>query len=392
VRRRLLSCSAAAALLVAGMPAMGTAQPTAGGWTSENVEYVRFVPFEAGTATTGRIVGDYFYVTSWRSISIYDISDPEDPSLQSMIPLEPNPAAGSPGFFRFQNEDLSTNGNVLLFSEQLPRNDLHVYDVEDKSNPTLLATVVNGGGHTSECLLNCRWSYSSTGRIVDLRDPAEPVLRDENWLELAGVEGGMHAMHEFRRGLIVTSPHTGPMQIIDVRNPLRPRTIASGEHPDPSSFILHNSRFPRGGRDRFLMQSGERNFQPRCQENQGPFMTFDARGWRGGRAIRHIDTYTVENGTYQDGGPPANGLGCSAHWFEAHPKFRNGGLVTIGYYEHGVRILDVNRRGMIEEVGWFVPWGGSTGASYWASDEIVYSIDYQRGFDILRFNDEAADY
>jgi hypothetical protein len=390
VRKRVLSTLAAAALVVAGMPATGSAQPTPGGWTSDNVEYVGFVPFEVGTATTGKIVGDYFYVTSWRSISIYDISEPESPSLQSIIPLEPNPGAGSPGVFRFQNEHVSTNGKILLFSEELPRNDLHVYDVEDKSNPTLLATVVNGGGHTSECILNCRWSYSSRGDIVNLRNPAEPVLRDENWLELLGADGGMHAMHEFRRGFIVTSPHSGPMQIIDVRRPLRPKVITQGAHPDPASFILHNARFPRRGTDRFLLQSGERNFRPRCQENQGPFMTFDARRWRAGKAIRHIDTYTVENGTYNDGAPPVNGLGCSAHWFEAHPKFRNGGLVAIGYYEHGVRVLNVNRRGRIRELGWFVPWAGSTGAAYWVNDEIIYSIDYQRGFDILRFDKEAG--
>jgi hypothetical protein len=35
-----------------------------------------------------------------------------------------------------------------------------------------------------------------------------------------------------------------------------------------------------------------------------------------------------------------------------------------------------------------MPHGGSTGASYWITDEIVYSVDYARGIDILRFTDK----
>jgi hypothetical protein len=46
-------------------------------------------------------------------------------------------------------------------------------------------------------------------------------------------------------------------------------------------------------------------------------------------------------------------LGCSAHWFDEHPTYRNGGLVALGYYEHGTRFLDIQRNGKIKE------WAGS---------------------------------
>jgi hypothetical protein len=91
---------------------------------------------------------------------------------------------------------------------------------------------------------------------------------------------------------------------------------------------------------------------------------------------------------YPDGDSPYNQY-C-AHWFTEHPDFADGGLVAVAWYEHGVRFLDVGEDGMIEEVGWFVPLGGSTSAAYWVTDEIVYTTDYQRGFDILRFTDEPA--
>ncbi|HEX2195653.1 MAG TPA: hypothetical protein VHJ76_01905, partial [Actinomycetota bacterium] len=98
-----------------------------------------------------------------------------------------------------------------------------------------------------------------------------------------------------------------------------------------------------------------------------------------------IDEYRMVNGTYVDGSPAVNAVGCSSHWLEAHPDFRNGGVVAAAFFEHGTRFVDVTPKGQLEEVGWFMPHGGSTGASYWITDEIVYSVDYTRGIDILRF-------
>jgi hypothetical protein len=54
-------------------------------------------------------------------------------------------------------------------------------------------------------------------------------------------------------------------------------------------------------------------------------------------------------------------------------------------YEHGTRFLQVTRKGKIKERDWFLPIGGATSASYWVSKRIVYSVDYQRGVDILRY-------
>lgn len=50
-----------------------------------------------------------------------------------------------------------------------------------------------------------------------------------------------------------------------------------------------------------------------------------------------------------------------------------------------MRFVEVDPKGAITEVGYFLPAGGSTIASYWITDDIVYSIDLVRGIDILRF-------
>jgi hypothetical protein len=57
----------------------------------------------------------------------------------------------------------------------------------------------------------------------------------------------------------------------------------------------------------------------------------------------------------------------------------------MAWYEHGTRFLDVDSKGKIKEVGWFLPLGGSTSATYWINDEILYAVDYNRGIDILRY-------
>ena len=364
----------------AGEGEQGTVTP--GGFTSKDVEYLKYVPFEIGTATGARIVGKHLYVTSWRSFSIYDISDPENPVLQSTTPFG----------FQFENEDVATNGKILLFSEELGVNSatstkLHVYDVRDKTSPKKLAVVPRAGDHTTECLFDCRWTYGSDGSIVDLADPANPKKSSVDWHKATGLTGGAHDVKEIKPGLVITSPINKPFQVLDVSDPLAPKVVATGAHPN-TKWLFHSGDWPRAGEDKFILMQGERNARTRCDENTGPFMTYSAEDVSAGKVPKPIDTFRLGNGTYADGSPAINGLGCSAHWFDEHRTFKNGGLVTLGYYEHGARFLDVSKKGEITEKGWFLPHGGSTSATYWASDRVVYAIDYTRGFEILKWKGE----
>ena len=73
------------------------------------------------------------------------------------------------------------------------------------------------------------------------------------------------------------------------------------------------------------------------------------------------------------------------HWFDPHPTFRNTGLVAIGWYESGLRFLKVGAGGALEEVGYYLPVGARTSATYWRTDRILYTADYGRGVDVLKF-------
>ena len=83
--------------------------------------------------------------------------------------------------------------------------------------------------------------------------------------------------------------------------------------------------------------------------------------------------------------PPAN---CSAHWFD-----EDGGLVAQGWYDQGVRFLDISNPGQIRQVGYYAT-GGSFWAAYFApSDpkrEIVYALDTAGGIDVLHIDRGAG--
>jgi hypothetical protein len=77
------------------------------------------------------------------------------------------------------------------------------------------------------------------------------------------------------------------------------------------------------------------------------------------------------------------------HWFQEHPTFRNGGLVALSEYEDGVRFLQIGRDGKITEQGYFAALGSSSSSPKWAGkDDVLYSIDYDRGIDIIRWRGE----
>jgi hypothetical protein len=381
MRRRLIYVCAALGLVASMLVPTAAAGPGEQGVTSDNVEHVAFVPFEVGTATGANIFGHYLYVTSWKSFSIYDIKDPLNPVQLSQTPFG----------FKFENENVSTNGQIMLFAEQAPVDSLHVWNIEDKENPQEIAVLADGGTHTATCILKCAFSYGSydlngpegpsTGAfLVDLHDPTNPKGLG-HWNEKLPADK-IHDVIEVAPGRILTA--SAPLMFVDAnQDPLHPTLLAKGTNVD---HRLHSVEWPRAGKDRFILSSFETNATPRCEAGVGEFATWDASKWKQTHTFTVIDEFRMTNGTSTDGRPVVNaGLGCSPHWFQTHPTFHDGGLVAAGFYEHGTRFLDVSPAGKISEVGYFMPWAGSTSAAYWVTDRIVYSIDYERGLDILKF-------
>ena len=374
--KKISALLALVSLIATGLT-QATAAPNEGGFSSDNVEFVEFVPFEVGTATGARVVGKYLYVTSWKTFSIYDVSDPLSPQLITTEPFG----------FKFENEDVATNGKLLIFSETTPRSILHVWDVEDKTNPVEIATLDGAGEHTMSCILKCKWLYGSEGGIIDLRDPTQPKKMEEKWGDGSpNQDSNGHDITEVANGLVLTS--SNPMQFLDARkDPRHPKLLALAEQQEA---FVHSNHWPRNAKDRFALSTGETwvpGADARCDDTSAGLSSWDTKGWQKTHTLREIDTITMKAGTWQDGSPAINApFGCSSHWFDTHPKFKNGGLLAAGFYNHGTRFIEVGKDGKLTEVGYHLPHAGGTSAAYWMTNDIVYAIDYQRGFDVLKFN------
>jgi hypothetical protein len=366
-----------------------------GGVSSKNVEWVKRVPEPSVLGQGARLVGDYFYTSvDSQGLIVFDVSEPEDPVAVGRLPM-PHAA---------ENEDLATNGKILLLSqggdvdyftgEPSPVSSLYVIDVRDKTNPRLLSRLPGGGDHTVECLDRCRWAYTAGGKIIDLRNPAEPELRPETWgegLEFKRYGAGPltyygHDVTEVRRGRVLTT--TNPMLLLDTSDPVRPELLARsvvGEGEKANS--THLVEWPNGGTERFAFGQDESIAAAgRCETGSTAFVTWDASHWRRTGTFTLADTYSMRNGTYVDGNPAIGGpYGCSSHLFGVHPHYDDGGIVAVAYYDHGARFLKVASDGQIAESGYFVPWGGWTGAVYFITPTVAYVFDLRHGIDIVRF-------
>lgn len=369
--KKVLWLATALSLSIAGLADASVdeaaAGPSPGGLASDNVEFITHVPLNNDSAG-GALLGDYFYITSSRGLIIYNVSDPLAPTIESFLPLVQDPY--------FAEEDPDTNGNILLVGAT---GVLNVVDVEDKTNPQIIGTLDGADSHTVTCVLDCTWAYNSNGQIIDLRKPTAPKIAGD-WAEGTPAQGAGHDVTEVAPGLIVTS--STPVLYLDARkNPAKPKVLAVG--PQTGSRYIHGSAWPNRGTDRFLLVGGESGAGTCDAEGDGSFMTFDASRWKKTKKFTMIDEYFIGSGLPTEGKLPA--AQYCAHWFEPHRTYRDGGLVAMAWYENGTHFMDISSKGKISEVGYFFPFAGSTSAVYWVTDEILYTVDYNRGIDIIRF-------
>ena len=363
-------------LLLGFLPSVAGAQGIAGGLSSDNLEHVALFPLD-GRANGGKLLGTTLYVTTGKTLEILDVSTPESPKSVGKLDFEiVDGGYVATGY----QEDVDTNGKVLIRSDG---GEMQVVDVRDPAKPTVLSVLVGADDHTMSCVLDCSFVYGSEGTVVDLRDPAKPVLRDTRWTEIAEVSNG-HDVTEVAPGLVLTA--TNPMVLLDARSdPANPTRLAAVEAPG----FVHGTAWPGQGEGDIALAGGEAmGPSPACQDDpSSTFHTWDTRGWRETKTFKMLDEYRLTP-TEQEGGTAS--VWCT-HWFDHHRQFGTGGLVTIAWYEQGVRLLQVAGDGKIEQTGYFLPHAGSVWDVRWIDDRVLYTFDHHRGIDILRYTGEIPD-
>jgi hypothetical protein len=395
LKKAIRAAAVAAAVLLVSVPTAAAQNVGPDHVASDNVELVGRVK-TVGDGVGAKIVGDILYVTSSAGLNLFDIKEPDNPQLLGVFNAD----------VHWENEEVPTNGKILGISAEIGCRDvtamsancINLYDVSDPANIRFIKSVADAGEHTSACIFDCAYFLGDGGTVTDARDPENAEVIGQWDDDLEGViEGGCHHVREVAPGIVLGSCR--PVVLLSFRpedgaTPVKPKVLATGD--SGRNTLIHSSRWPREGRDRWMLVGEETNAHPECDDTAAAFMTFDATrvldpfgGWNVGSAFTKTDEIRPENGSYADGKTPYNGLGCSVHWFMEHPKFRNGGIVAVAEYEAGTRFYQVAADGKLTEQGYFLPLHGSTSAPHWhPKGEYLYAIDYTRGIDILRWTGE----
>jgi hypothetical protein len=418
VRRLVLSVSALALVgtalpVLAGNDGPGLVQlpPGPGAFVSENVEYLGTLPIAPSIG--GRVLTvdgqQRLYTTGSQGLYVFDLTDPALPT-----PL---------GFYHlphFQNEDVdvSDDGKRVIISSDTASadrggsaaNGIHVLDTSNLSSIKRVGFIAQSN-HTTTCAdARCEWLYGSGGKIYDATNPAS-IKQTGEWkprtvLTEQGevtVSGG-HALNRDETGLMISD--TNPRLVLDVSDPAAPVVLAAGAASValPDGLLQHNNVridaeqwVPRAeGDDAPEMRAGElfignseSNIRTQCGKNAGGLSSWNMTDFDKGAGPEQLEVFRPVNGKWADGNPAVNALGCSGHWFTVRDR-----MIAASWYEHGVRFIEVSPEGSFTQKGFFQPVATEAGAAHWVvgkdGSEYVYSMDYARGIDILKFDREGA--
>jgi hypothetical protein len=162
----------------------------------------------------------------------------------------------------------------------------------------------------------------------------------------------------------------------------RRRAAATG-----GARILAHPRTTTGGLGDVMAVTEEDYTRPTCN-GQGSVQTWqitDGTNSDGTRKLKLLDMWTTELNELetQTGRSPAT-IMCSAHWFD-----EDKGLLAQGWYDQGVRFMDISDPRNIRQVGYWVTNGMFWGAYYAPSDptrQTVYGLDVTGGIDVLHLD------
>jgi hypothetical protein len=379
------------------LPATASAQAM----QSDNVELLGKLPDAAG-AIGARFSpdGETMYVTSATGLGIYDVTTPERPALLSRLPLP-----------HFENEDVDVGRDTVVVTNDPSFSGfgaIYLIDVSDpraprirSALPTSLAGLADGdtgNGHIANCIQDCDYLYT-TGTseglsIYDIRDLDAP-----HFVKTFAIPGNgfTHDVHVDGQGLAWVTGEDGTFAF-DTSDPLAPRLVMRSDESvvnsggglpgddgsGPLDFLHHNML--RLSND-VIAVTEEDYAKPTC-EGQGSLQTWritDERNSDGSRKLELLDQWTTELNELAslEGRSPAT-VNCSAHWFDA-----SRGLLAQGWYDQGVRFLDVSAPTDIRQVGFYATAGTFWGAYFAPTDrerEIVYALDVASGIDVLRID------
>jgi hypothetical protein len=155
--------------------------------------------------------------------------------------------------------------------------------------------------------------------------------------------------------------------------------------------LAMSPRTTQGGLGDVLAVTEEDYDRPTCN-GQGSLQTWQITGDRnsdGSTKLKLLDLWTTElNGLATASGRSPATTNCSAHWFD-----EDRGLLAQGWYDQGVRFLDISNPRQIRQVGYYATTGQFWAAYFAPSDptgQTVYALDTAGGIDVLHIDRTGA--
>ena len=367
----------------------------------------------------------YAYQGNYEGVSIWDVRDPQNPTLVNQIhcPGSQNDVTINDGILITSTDSRRTNDGCNSTATSTPTapttwEGLKVWDVKDPTAPVLLKSVrTDCGSHTHTVLPEANrllvyvQSYDVSGQnyrcantgpqshdkisIVEVpkANPAEaqvvnmPVLFPDggNPGEPGGTQRattGCHDITVYQRIGIAAGACTGEGAIIDIKDPVNPKVIASVE--DPNFAFWHSATISQDGKKVLFTDELGGGGQPTCNPTVGPT--------RGADAVYDItDPANPKFMSYfKIPRTQTNQENCVAHNGNAIPVPGRDILVQ-SWYQGGVSIIDWTDGSNVKELAWFdrgpVDESRLVLGGFWSSyyyNGFIYGSEIQRGFDVFK--------
>jgi hypothetical protein len=398
--------------------------------TSPNVSLVGALPETSAISLEFARTGPYAYVSSLDTISVLDITDPRAPKVTGTLvnAMFENEAMTygerrtRKGIERFviagidlyqASPDDPENVNVL-------GNEIAIVDVTDPTHPFIRSRATTSTStHTVQCLdqRDCRTAYTAGGgkqgfSILDLTDldapkelrtAASPATDANPDIGSAGHYWDFDGVYGWHTG----SGGTAAFDVSDPHDPVPVGTTGEAGRTTPlNDFIHHNSMRPnakafRPGaapalRNGNVLLVTEEDYANSGEElvcaNSGSFQTWHVQDLGEDVGPGTITPLDSTNAPEEFGGGLSTPAGafCSAHWFDVHQD----GFVAQGWYQQGLRILDVRDPRNIDQYGYATTGASEVWDAYWVparnkkgvvQDEktnLVYTVDAVQGVQV----------
>jgi hypothetical protein len=331
-------------------------------------------------------------VGTFDEIAVIDVTDPTSPEVVARI--ETATWTHTVGCANSECTHAFTSGNDETFE---------VIDLSDIRNPEIVATITDqpqgtntaftsqGVGHDWDVDADDVAWWVGTGGIIayDVSDPTNPVILNSSDEHGRDPEWNNFISHNSLRpnGDAFEGPRHHPGQ-----------GQARGAQRGQGGKWASDSGEPHVDRGNVLLVTEEDYIDVTCQ-SEGSFQTWyvpdldpsiNSEGEQDGGTITPLDQWNTE--LLDTGIKTPAGAFCSAHYFDFHQD----GYVAQGWYQQGLRILDVNDPHEIRQVGYWITGVQETWGAYWVPEydedgrqtglktNLVYTNDPTRGMEILR--------